>query len=103
MRCQGQTCSHLICIALHPLCSHLYTSLSPLVSVLFILNSTLPCTPLTLSPGDWEWEENGIFSCWPEAIVSLPVPTSPGGLQSGGSQASTVAATPPPWLTSKAL
>lgn len=50
MRCQGQAFPHLICIAPHPLCSHLSTTLSPLVRVLFILNSALPCTTLTLSP-----------------------------------------------------
>lgn len=55
MRCQGQAFPHLICIAPHPLS----TTLSPLVRVLFILNSALPCTTLTLSPrvlgvgGNW--------------------------------------------------
>lgn len=35
MRCKGHACSHLICIALHPLCSHLYTRLFP-KSMLFL-------------------------------------------------------------------
>ena len=47
MRCQSQDHSHLICPALHPLGSHLYYSLFPLVSLLFIFSSYIT---LTLSP-----------------------------------------------------
>lgn len=50
MRYKGQAFCHLICIAWHPLCSHLYTPLSPFISVLLILIPALPCIILTHCP-----------------------------------------------------
>lgn len=70
MRCKGQACSHLICIALHPLCIT-FILLFSLSSVFFLSSVQLfLASPLPTAQGDQEWEEK-LLSCWPEAMVSF--------------------------------
>ena len=87
MRCKGQVYFHLICIALHPLCSQLYVPLFPLVNVLLIYPQF--CSPL-LYPhpqpkGTGSGRKMRCSRAGPGPWGTLFIPTSPGRLGNRGS------------------